>query len=51
MTIWQTPAGIVDEGGMILGAWLNFGLSLETPPANGLMHVRGAVYFLPVFNQ
>lgn len=39
MTIWQTPAGIVDEGGMLLGAWLNFGLSLEAPPANGLMHV------------
>ncbi len=39
MTIWQTPAGIVDEGGMVLGAWLNFGLSLEAPPANGLMHV------------
>ncbi|EIE18014.1 hypothetical protein COCSUDRAFT_45691 [Coccomyxa subellipsoidea C-169] len=45
MTIWQTPAGIVDEGGMILGAWLNFGLSLETPPANGLMHgIVGGTY-------
>lgn len=39
MTIWQTPAGIVDEGGMILPAWLNFGLSLEAPPENGVMHV------------
>ena len=40
MTVWQTPAGIVDEGGMILQAWLNFGITLVAPPANGLMHVR-----------
>ena len=39
MTIWQTPAGIVDEGGMVLQAWLNFGITLIAPPANGLMHV------------
>ena len=39
MTIWQTPAGIVDEGGMVLEAWLNFGITLTAPPANGLMHV------------
>ncbi|CAL8466281.1 g5817 [Coccomyxa elongata] len=45
MTIWQTPAGILDEGGMVLGAWLNFGLSLEAPPANGLMHgIVGGTY-------
>ena len=44
MTIWQTPAGILDEGGMLLGAWLNFGLSLEAPPANGLMHVSPTSY-------
>ena len=40
MTVWQTPAGIVDEGGMVLQAWLNFGITLVAPPANGLMHVR-----------
>ena len=42
MTIWHTPAGIVDEGGMILQAWLNFGITLVAPPANGLMHVCAA---------
>ena len=42
MTVWQTPAGIVDEGGMILQAWLNFGITLVAPPANGLMHVCAA---------
>ena len=47
MTIWQTPAGIVDEGGMILQAWLNFGITLVAPPANGLMHVRLPSYGLP----
>lgn len=40
MTIWQTPAGIVDEGGFVLPSWLNFGITLMGPPANGVMHVR-----------
>ena len=40
MTIWQTPAGIVDEGGFVLPSWLNFGITLMGPPANGIMHVR-----------
>ena len=40
MTIWQTPAGIVDEGGYVLPSWLNFGITLMGPPANGVMHVR-----------
>ena len=40
MTIWQTPAGIVDEGGVVLPSWLNFGITLLGPPANGMMHVR-----------
>ena len=40
MTIWQTPAGIVDEGGVVLQSWLNFGVTLLGPPANGIMHVR-----------
>ncbi|CAL8466280.1 g5816 [Coccomyxa elongata] len=45
MTIWQTPAGVVDEDGVVLSAWLNFGLSLEAPPANGLMHgIVGETY-------
>ena len=39
MTIWETPAGIVDEGGVVLPAWLNFGITLLGPPANGIMHV------------
>lgn len=39
MTIWQTPAGIVDEGGFVLPSWLNFGITLLGPPANGVMHV------------
>ena len=39
MTIWQTPAGIVDEGGYVLPSWLNFGITLMGPPANGVMHV------------
>lgn len=39
MTIWQTPAGIVDEGGYVLPSWLNFGITLLGPPANGIMHV------------
>ena len=39
MTIWQTPAGIVDEGGVVLESWLNFGITLMGPPANGVMHV------------
>ncbi len=40
MTVWQTPAGIVDEGGFVLESWLNFGVTLLGPPANGIMHVR-----------
>ena len=39
MTVWQTPAGIVDEGGFVLESWLNFGVTLLGPPANGIMHV------------
>ena len=46
MTIWQTPAGIVDEGGMVLQAWLNFGITLVAPPANGLMHVCCSNFWL-----
>ncbi|BDA51370.1 hypothetical protein COCOBI_18-2470 [Coccomyxa sp. Obi] len=45
MTIWQTPAGIVDEGGMVLPSWLNFGVTLLGPPANGIMHgIVGGTY-------
>ena len=43
MTIWQTPAGIVDEGGFVLPSWLNFGITLMGPPANGIMHVRPCI--------
>ena len=43
MTIWETPAGIVDEGGVVLPAWLNFGITLLGPPANGIMHVSSAL--------
>lgn len=42
MTIWETPAGIVDEGGVVLPAWLNFGITLLGPPANGIMHVSSS---------
>ena len=45
MTIWQTPAGIVDEGGFVLPSWLNFGITLMGPPANGVMHVSSEVLF------
>ncbi|KAK9902757.1 hypothetical protein WJX75_005073 [Coccomyxa subellipsoidea] len=45
MTIWQTPAGIVDEGGIVLPSWLNFGITLLGPPANGIMHgIVGGTY-------
>ncbi|CAL8466272.1 g5808 [Coccomyxa elongata] len=45
MTIWQTPAGIVDEGGVVLPSWLNFGITLLGPPANGIMHgIVGGTY-------
>ncbi len=44
MTIWQTPAGIVDEGGVVLPSWLNFGITLLGPPANGIMHVSATNY-------
>lgn len=46
MTIWQTPAGIVDEGGVVLPSWLNFGITLLGPPANGIMHVSATNYLL-----
>jgi hypothetical protein len=45
MTIWQTPAGIVDEGGIVLPSWLNFGITLLGPPANGIMHVSSLFSF------
>ncbi len=46
MTIWQTPAGIVDEGGVVLPSWLNFGITLLGPPANGIMHVSATIYLI-----
>lgn len=46
MTIWQTPAGIVDEGGVVLPSWLNFGVTLLGPPANGIMHVSAPIHLI-----
>lgn len=51
MTIWQTPAGIVDEGGVVLQSWLNFGVTLLGPPANGIMHVSHIACFLFLFRK
>ncbi len=36
MTIFLTPAGTRDEGGVIQPAYLNFDAALLGPPANGI---------------
>ncbi len=36
MTIFLTPAGTRDEGGVIQPAYLNFDAALLGPPANGM---------------
>lgn len=41
MTIWLTPAGTFDEGGVEQPAYLNFDIALLAPPAAYKMEVRG----------
>ena len=40
ITIWLTPAGTVDEGGVKQPAYLNFDIALLGPPAANQMEVR-----------
>ena len=39
ITIWLTPAGTVDEGGVQQPAYLNFDIALLGPPAGNQMEV------------
>ncbi len=37
--LWHTPKGIIDEGGKELEGYLNFNISLLSPPENSQMNV------------
>ena len=40
ITVWLTPAGTVDDGGVKQPAYINFDVSLLSPPAGNEMQVR-----------
>ncbi len=40
ITIWLTPAGTVDNGGVEQPAYLNFDVALLGPPSGNQMEVR-----------
>lgn len=40
--IWHTPKGIIDEGGKMLEGYLNFNISLLSPPENNQMSVSAS---------
>lgn len=37
--IWHTPQGIIDEGGKVLEGYINFNITLMSPPENDHMNV------------
>ncbi len=41
LTMWLTPAGTLDAGGLEQPAYLNFDVALLGPPAGNQMEVRG----------
>ena len=47
ITIWLTPAGTVDEGGVEQPAYLNFDVALLGPPAGNQMEVRTPFHLNP----
>ena len=44
MVIYVTPAGTIDEGGIVQPAYLNFDAELLAPPAGGLKGIIGQGY-------
>ena len=41
--IWHTPRGIIDEGGKVLEGYINFNITLMSPPENDRMNVSAAL--------
>ena len=41
--IWHTPRGIIDEGGKVLEGYINFNITLMSPPENDHMNVSAAL--------
>ena len=38
--IWHTPSGIIDDGGKVLEGYINFNITLMSPPEHDRMNVR-----------
>ena len=41
--IWHTPQGIIDEGGKMLEGYINFNITLMSPPENDHMNVSASL--------
>ena len=41
--IWHTPRGIIDEGGKVLEGYINFNITLMSPPENDHMNVSASL--------
>lgn len=46
ITVFLTPAGTVDAGGMLQPAYLNFNAQLLAPPAPGMKVLLSSIYYI-----